>query len=187
MKLQVKRFNKSETYISYNLPKLSEINNSYRKVVNLNNKYCLYCQLRENKRLSVGSVILNGHFSDLDKLGLVVEARKKINGVVVYDGNGESYSITSFRSTPNIIRLSKGMKRFFDSDNEKFAVKVVTTDYSVTINHIVPVFDSPHGVEIRLNDSLFGILADTMPGKGLEATVIKYQIDGQIDGELQHT
>lgn len=183
MKLQVKKFDKSETYISYNIPELSEINNSYRKVVNINNKYCLYCQLRENKRLSVGSVILNGHFSDLEKLGLVVGARNNINGVVVYDGDGKSYSVTSFRDSPNIIRLSKGMKRFFDSSNEKFAVKVVTTDYSVTINHIVPVFDAPHGVEIKLNDGLFGILADTMPGKGLEATVMKYQ----IDGKLQHT
>ena len=183
MKLQVKRFDKSETFVSYNLPNLSELHNTYRKVVNLNNQQWLYCQLRENRRLPVGSVILNGHFSDLDKLGLVVEARKKISGVVVYDGNGESYPVTSFRSTPNIIRLSKKMKRFFDSDNEKFAVKVVTSDYSVTINHVTPVFDAPHGAEIRLNDNLFGMLADSMPGKGLEATVTKYR----IDGKLQHT
>ena len=178
MKLQVKKFDKSETFISYNLPKLSESNNFYRKVVNVNNKYCIYCQLRENKRLPVGSVILNGHFSDLDKLGLVIGARKKISGVVVYDSDGESYSVTSFRSTPNIIRLAKGMERFFDSSHEKFAVKVVTNDYSVTINHLIPVFDAPHGAEIRLNDGLFGILTDTMPGKGLEATVTKYRIDG---------
>ena len=183
MELRVKKFNKSETYISYNIPKLSEINNFYRNVVNVTNKQRLYCQLRENKRLPVGSVILNGHFSDLDKLGLVAGARKKISGVVVYDNDGESYSVTSFRSTPNIIRLSKGMKRFFDSHNEKFAVKVVTNDYSVTINHVVPVFDSPHGVEIKLNDNLFGLLEDAMPSKGLEATVTKYR----VDGKLQHT
>ena len=182
MKLQVKRFDKSETFVSYNLPNLSELHNTYRKVVNLNNKQWLYCQLRENKRLPVGSVVLNGHFSDLEKLGLVVEARKKISGVVVYDGDGKSYSVTSFRDSPNIIRLNKKMERFFDSNNEKFAVKVVTSEYSVTINHVTPVFDATN-IELRLNDNLFGLLEDAMPSRGLEATVTKYQ----IDGKLQHT
>ena len=180
MQLQVKRFNKTETYVSHNHPDLSDTDNKFRQIKNIHNSKFLYCQLKHNKRLPVGSIILNGHFSDLDKLGIVLGAHATFKGIVVRGVGNHNYSITEFRNAPNVVSMVKSTKRLFDCRNEKFQVRMITDDYEINLNNVVPVFDSPHGVELRLNHGLFGMLANTITNRGIKATVTKYQIDDKL-------